>query len=320
MKNGKKTFIIITIIGRFQKIKMKKLVCYINSANYNVNFKNFSETVDSISKNINIDFDFYVVTDRLEHKNKFHEIFDLLQIYNILDIEVKDDIWSNNFNNFFDKYKNDYDYLLVSHDDLVVRTYDFFNICYEQIKEHEDNIGWIGFTSDSYYRLSNRLIHQSAREFFCIDRNHKNLFELNKMQDVYDEKLLDLPKKACKVPGIFSHFNMIKFKNLEKIGPCATFGEYTLLIDEDWSIRTLINNLWTVWVPNIFYDHPLRYDDRIVKDIRNCSEGERLFSEKWDYNPSFISNETIKKVCSKFPNTNIDFFNDKYTFDYQYLD
>jgi hypothetical protein len=140
------------------------------------------------------------------------------------------------------------------------------------------------------------------------------------MNNVYDENLLDLPKRACKVPGVFSHFNMIKFKNLEKIGPCSNFGQYTLLIDEDWSIRTLIHNLWTVWVPNIFYDHPLRYEDRIVKDIKNSSEGEGLFVKKWEYNPGSINDETIKKVCSKFPNTNIDFFNDKRTFDYQYLD
>ena len=320
MKNGKKIFTTLTIIGRFQKIKMKKLVCYINSANYNVNFKNFSETVDSINKNINIDFDFYIVTDSENNKIKFYEIFEELQILNIRDILVSHDSWANNFNKFFDIYKNKYDYLLVSHDDLKVRTYDFFNISYEQIKEHEDIIGWIGFTSDSYYRINKNLVHQSAREFFCIDRDKKNLFELNKMQDVYDEKLLDLPKKACKVPGIYSHFNMIKFKNLEKIGPCANFGEYMVLVDEDWSIRTLINNLWTVWIPNVFYDHPLRYNDRITKDIRNASESLEIFISQWGYSTNHISDETIKKVCSKFPNTNIDFFNNKYTFDYQYLD
>lgn len=299
---------------------MKKLVCYINSASSNVNFTNFLETVDSINKNLNIDFDFYIVTDKEENKNKFYEIFDLLQIHNINQIIISDDTWANNFNIFFEKNKDDYDYLLISHDDLVVRTFDFFNISYEQIKKHEDSIGWIGFTSDSYYRLNKRLVCQSAREFFCLDRNNKNLFELNKMSDTYDSNLLDLPKKMCKVPGIFSHFNMIKFKNLEKIGPCSNFNQYTLLIDEDWSIRTLINNLWTVWIPNVFYDHPIRYEDRIVKDLKNAFEGEQKFIKKWGYSPSFISDETIKKVCSQYPNTNIDFFNDKRTFEYQYFD
>ena len=88
---------------------MKKLVCYINSASSNVNFTNFLETVDSINKNLNIDFDFYIVTDKEENKNKFYEIFDLLQIHNINQIIISDDTWANNFNIFFEKNKDDYD-------------------------------------------------------------------------------------------------------------------------------------------------------------------------------------------------------------------
>lgn len=301
---------------------MKKVVCYINSAGLNVNFLNFKDTVKSISEKINIEFDFFITTDTLENKENFENIFNKLNIKNIKDIRVNNLSWASNFNNFFLDFSENYEYILCSHDDLIVRTFDFFNITIEQIKNFEDSIGWIGFTSDSYYRINNKIISQSAREFFCKDRNKfPRVFELHDMGKVFDSKKLDLPKKVCKVPGIYSHFNLIKSENLRKIGLCEDWGKYTLLIDEDWSVKTLINNMWTVWIPNVFYDHPLRYDERKIKGIQYDNDNvSQKFLNKWGYDCSHISDETIKKVCDNFKGTNIDFFNNKNTFDYQYFD
>lgn len=296
---------------------MKKLICYINSAGENVNYENFQDTIKSIFINAHVNIDFYIVTDKEEHKNKFLEIFDILK-YNVKDIKISNLSWAKNFNSFFNSQKNEYEYILVSHDDLVVKTFDFFNLAINQIENYENEIGWIGFTSDVYYKKFNALVSQSAREFFCLDRNASVKFELHKMIN-YNENLLDLPKKVCKVPGIYSHFNLIKSENLEKIGPCTEFGKYTLLIDEDWSIRTLIKNMWTVWIPNVFYDHPIRYEQRKIPGIQNQSDGVCLFVNKWGYNPGQITEQTIQNICNKYPNTNINFFNNKHTFDYQYF-
>lgn len=298
------------------------VICYINSAGLNVNYENLRDTILSINDKINTNYKFYLTTDSQSHKERIMEI--LLNnslIDKLIEITVSNESWANCFNKFFEKYKNDTEYVLISHDDLIVRTYDFFNITMKEIEGYENEIGWIGFTSDSYYRLHNNPVCQSAREIFCKDRNTwPCTFELHNMsKEKYDETKLDMPKSACKVPGIFPHFNLIKCENLEKIGLCPDWGNYTLLIDEHWSIQTLIKNLWTIWVPSVFYDHPLRYEKRPVKDLQNQSYVTNCFINYWGINPSSLNDKIIDEFCKRFPNTNISYFNDKNTYDYQYL-
>ncbi len=298
-----------------------KVICFICSSGENVNYKNVQDTLVSISKNINTNFSFFINTDSEKNKEKINEIIKINNLQNyIIDVEVKNDSWSRCFNSFFEKYKNNTEYILVSHDDVLVRTFDFFKITMEQIEGFEDEIGWIGYTSDNHYTKMNAFVCQSAREVFCKDRlNWPKIFELNKMNSGYDENLLDYPERACKVPGIFSHFNLIKSSSLEKIGLCKDWGKYTLLIDEDWSLRTLVNNMWTIWVPNVFYDHPLRYGERNVSGI--ISENvEDLFYNDWGYNyKNKLTDDIVEKVCEKFPNTNISYFNNINSYEYQYL-
>ena len=303
---------------------MEKLnvICYINSAGPNVIYENFEDTVVSINNNINTNYRFYIVTDSENHKRKFEEIFEKNSLDDkVINIKVSTESWAKCFNTFFYEFNTKADYLLYSHDDLSVRTYDFFNITIDAISGFEDEIGFIGFTSDSYYRLNNNPVCQSAREIFSKDRgNWPCVFELHNMtKGHYEESKLDLPKRACKVPGVYPHFNMIKFSNLEKIGLCPEWGEYTLLIDEHWSLQTLIKNLWTIWVPNVFYDHPLRYNSRQVQGLQGVNDAVFGFQNYWGIRHEGLSNEEINRFCEKFPNTNISYFNNKNTFDYQYL-
>jgi hypothetical protein len=298
-----------------------EVICFISHSGPNVNPQNLEDTLISISKNINTNFSFFINTDNDNNKDIIQKIIttNKLDEY-LLELEVKKDSWSICFNDFFEKYKNLSNYILMSHDDVYVRTFDFFNITLKEIEGFEDEIGWIGFTSDNHYTKMNVQVCQSAREIFCKDRlSWPKTFELHKMTDVFDEKLLDYPKRACKVPGIFSHFNLIKNTNLEKIGPCKNWGKYTLLIDEDWSLRTLIKNMWTVWVPNVFYDHPLRYEERKILSV--ISENvESQFYQEWGYSyQNKLTDDVVNKVCEKFPNTNISFFNDFCSYEYQYL-
>lgn len=304
---------------------MKKkfnVICFINSAGLNVIPENIEDTIISIKQNINTNFSFYICTDSDERKNTIIKIIEKNNLMDdVLSIDVSNDSWANIFNNFFLKYKDLTDYILSSHDDLIVRTFDFFNLTMSEISGHENEIGWIGYTSDAYYRLGNNPVCQSAREMFCKDRfTWPKTYELHNMTNQYDEKLLDIPLRACKVPGIFSHFNLIKVENLDKIGLCPDWGNYTLLIDEHWSLKTLINNMWTIWVPKVFYDHPIRGHKRITNELQNQHPVELKFYNEWGYNYlSTLTDDIINRVCNKFPNTNISFFNDKNTFDYQYL-
>jgi hypothetical protein len=303
---------------------MKKLnvICYIRAAGPNVIYQNISDTILSINKNINTKYKFYITTDTKLNKEKIEEIILNNSLTDkLIEIRVCDESWSKSFNTFFNNFKEKTEYILCSHDDLIVRTYDFFNITMNEISGHEDEIGWIGFTSDSYYRIHGNPVCQSAREIFCKDRGSwPCTFELHNMSpNNYDESKLDMPKRACKVPGIFSHFNLIKCSNLEKIGLCPDWGNYTLLIDEHWSLQTLIKGLWTIWIPNIYYDHPLRYNERTVQGLQNDGYVTQCFTDYWGINSSGLSDSQIENFCERFPNTNLSFFNKKNTYDYQYL-
>jgi hypothetical protein len=299
-----------------------RVICYIRSAGPNVSYLNMRDTLKSIHENINTSYKFYITTDTNDHKNEFQKIIEEIGIKDyVLNIDINTNSWATCFNTFYELNKNLCDYILVSHDDLIVRTFDFFNITMYEISGYEEIVGWIGFTSDSYYRISNKLESQSAREVFCKDRmNYPHVFELHNMVDrKYEESKLDMPNRACKVPGIYSHFNMIKSSNLEKIGLCPDWGNYTLLIDEHWSLQSLIRNFWTIWVPNVFYDHPIRLDNRIVKDLQNHAYTTEKFISHWGIEPAGLNDEQINKFCEKYPDSNISFFNDKFTYDYQYL-
>ena len=56
--------------------------------------------------------------------------------------------------------------------------------------------------------------------------------------------------KAVFVHGVFSCM-LTPMKSMKKIGPCENWSLYTMLIDEDWPLRALQNNLWNVWVPYV---------------------------------------------------------------------
>ena len=297
---------------------MEKLevICYINSAGVNV-----EDTILSINKNINTKYKFFIVTDKEDRAEKITKIFEKNNLTDkLILIQVSNLSWAKCFNNFVEEYKNQSNYLLYSHDDLIVETYDFYNKTLNEIIDFENNVGWIGFTSNVYYKKHNLIVPQSAREIFCKDRSvWPRVFELHQMTSGYDKNILDMPKRACKVPGLYPHFNLIKFSNLEKIGLCPEWGNYTLLIDEHWSLKSLINNLWSVWIPSIFYEHPIRGDQRIVKELQNREHVATCFFNYWGIRPSGLSDNEINSFCERYPNTLISYFNDKNTYDYQYL-
>lgn len=297
------------------------VICYINSAGVNFLKENISDTILSVDKNINTTYKFFIVTDSDSRAEQIRNIFELNKLFDkLLKIEISQNSWAKSFNSFVENYKNMSNYLLCSHDDLIVETFDFFNKTIEEISGYEDSIAWIGFTSNSYYKKYNLIVPQSAREVFSKDRLlWPRVFELHNMGSKYDESLLNMPSRACKVPGLYPHFNLIKFSNLEKIGLCPEWGNYTLLIDEHWSLQSLINNLWSIWIPTIFYEHPIRGEQRTIKDLQNQGYVENCFFNYWGIKPSGLSDSQIQNFCDRFPNTSISFFNNKNTFDYQYL-
>ena len=51
--------------------------------------------------------------------------------------------WYKDFNHFVEKYKNDTKYFLMTHDDLTLNTANYYNRAMKEIEGHEDEIGWI---------------------------------------------------------------------------------------------------------------------------------------------------------------------------------
>jgi len=178
-------------------MKKYKVICFINSAGINVILKNIEDTMNSIKNNINVEFGFYICTDTEDRKKTIDNIVKKNNLSNVvIEIVVKTKSWAKNFNEFFIKYKDDADYILCSHDDLIIRTFDFFNITMNEISGHEDEIGWIAYTSDSYYRISNISVCQTAREMFCKDRfTWPKTYELHKMETSYNKDYLDMPQR-----------------------------------------------------------------------------------------------------------------------------
>ena len=126
-----------------------------------------------------------------------------------------------------------------------------------QIKGHESDIGWITSTSDYYYSDEGRVVTDTFRAGFYQDMsNWGAMFQLHKMSHLKNAPdflvksnlyALDYPDRPVKVHGIMSAVMLVSVESLQKIGKCEDWTNYTMLIDEDWSLEALRNNLHNVW-------------------------------------------------------------------------
>ena len=303
-----------------------ELAIFINSAGPNVNLKNVEDTLFSITKNLGTkDYGIYYAVDSITNETKIYDIVKRLNLdNNLLKFAPSNESWAYNFNKFFDEYSDKTEYFLYSHDDLEVKTENFFTKAKEKIKNLDEKIGWVTFTSDGYYSQFGSIISNSVREGFCIDRfKYPLLFECHKFE--YGEKFtyekIDLPSEPVKCHAPFPHFVMISNDSLKKIGYCSDWSLYTLLIDEDWGMEALRKNYNNVWIPDIVYTHPLRPQERKTQGVRFQAEVHRKFYEKWGWNFDLgnYSDQYIEYICERLKDTNLSLTKEKYTFDWQYL-
>lgn len=299
------------------------IIIFINSAGPNINLDNIKDTIYSFDKNIgNYKYCYYFVTDN-------SDVYDfLLRLnYNNFVVIMSNESWAKNFNAFFDLYKDKADYIIISHDDLAIETEDFFTKTLKEIEGKEHEVGWITFTSNGYYKLQNIPMANSAREGFAKDRyKYPFLYECHNFNpgdrlSEANKHLFDYPERAVKCHAIFPHLMLIKSDTLKKIGYCEDWTKYTLLIDEDWGLEALKNNLWNIWIPNIFYTHPLRYEKRPSQGVRFEPEAHAKFAKKWGF---YFGNQTytddfIRVICEKYKNTNIPFSANKNTYEWEYF-
>lgn len=297
---------------------------FINSAGPNVIEENIFDTLSSFKQDSCFEeFYFYYVVDTQSSYQKVKNVIDNLRLFNKTDVKIDNSSWATCYNKFYDEYGKKSDYVILSHDDLKIETKDFYQKTKKIIENSIENIGWVTFTNTGYYKQFNIPLSNSVREGFCIDRNNKYLFECHKFSnnELFSEHKLALPSKPVKCHAPFTHLVLFKPSLLGKLAYCEDWSPYTLLIDEDWGLSSLMNNFTNVWIPEISYIHPLRYSERSIKDIRYSSSVHEKFLKKWDWNFSFggYSDDYINNIKKNFSQTNLCMSIGKFSYDWQYI-
>lgn len=309
---------------------MLDVIVFIKSDGDNANPKHLTATVTSIEKTIgSVDYKYYFVLNSCQEKTVLDMIKSgLLDKGKILKIKNSVASWAYEYNLFFSSYRNETKYILVSHDDLVVKTEGFFDHYLELTKNKEDKIGWTTFTCDHYYQNLGKPWGVSARMGFAKDRKKwPYIYECHKFDASHLGKtkenlhLLDMPEpnKLVKVHAPWSVFNIISVSSMTKVGPCEDWTPYTMLIDEDWGLEALKNNLWNIWISDVFYTHPLNSSRSHVNRFEK--EAHAKFTKKWgfDHGGNSPSAEQIRELKPDYQDT-LFFWSLNYnTYDWQYL-
>ena len=86
-------------------------------------------------------------------------------------------------------------------------------------------------------------------------------------------------------------------------------------------MESLRNNFINIWIPSVFYLHPLRWKERKAPD-RFKSEARSGFFKKWGFNggTANISDSEIEDFCMQFESTNIPWSKGKLSYDWEYLE
>jgi len=290
-----------------------------------------TKTVSSIESTIGlVEYKYYLVLSAQQEKVILKMIkTGTLNKEKILKIKKSIGSWAHEYNQFFDSCKKLTKYILYSHDDLIIRTKDFFNTTMRLIAGKEKEIGWITFTGDFYYRILGRPWAVSARPGFHTDKDKwPYLFECHRFNDSHRGKskenlhLLDMPKsgKLVKIHAPYMHFNIVSVESMEIIGPCEEWTLYPHLNDEDWGLEALKKNLWNIWIPDVYYTHPINFHKRKGGN-RWTEEAHAGFIKKWGFdegtnNPTAVQIEEIK---AEHKNNLIPWSLNYNTYDWQYL-
>lgn len=310
---------------------MLDLIIFIKSDGANSLEGGFIETIRSIestTSDVNYKYYFVLNDNRMKTVSKITKT-GLLSEDKILNIKRSTDSWAYEYNLFLDSCRDLTKYILVSHDDIKIRSDDWFNMTMKLIKGKEDKIGWITPTSDFYYHLKGIAIGQSGRCGFAPDRNKfpyvfecHNFDSSNRNKVRSNSHLLDFPKwnKLVKIHATMSSFIMISSPAMKKIGYCEDWAPYTVFVDEDFGLEARRHNLSNIWIANIFYTHPNNYDERRAS-TRWEKEAHDGFSKKWGFTTvkGEPSDEKIKEIQEEYKNTLIPWSSHYNTYDWQYL-
>jgi len=314
------------------------LIVFMKCSGPNVREDNLKDSLISFAKkNINCYYGIYLTVDSVMEQAALNIFNDpnnkeFLRKEKLLDFKVSEKSWATDYNEFFDKYQDMTEWILITHDDTEFITDDYFNKIINEIKGHEDEIGWITSTSEYYYKEEGRLVTDTFRAGYHLDfDNWGAMFQLHNMAHLKNAPpemvkqnlhLLDYPSRPVKIHGPMSAIMLISTKSMKKVGQCEDWTNYTMLIDEDWSLMALKNNLVNVWVPNVFHSHPMR---RSMRPTGNKWETEAHagFFNKWGFDVGGYTqglSMSVEELRDTFSDTNIPWSSYRNSYDWEYLD
>tara|TARA_Y100001963_G_scaffold159287_1_gene262338 strand:- start:16513 stop:17439 length:927 start_codon:yes stop_codon:yes gene_type:complete len=302
-----------------------KLIVFIKCSGDNARFDNLYDTIESFHRtNKDVDYKFYVVVDPHLHSPTFN-IFRKLSIENkILEIKATTNSWAVDFNEFLEIYKDSAEWLLISHDDVIFLTDNYFTKLIEPLLEHQDKLGFITSTSEYYYKHEGKMVTDTMRAGFYKDcANWGAMFQLHNR----DLNNIDYPNAPVKIHGPMSAIMLIPMESMKKVGACEDWTRYTMLIDEDWCLSALKHNLWNVWNPHVHHLHPNRRGQRISNNKWE-NEAHAAFIAKWGFDvgnakakgwPHGVS-IPIEELREMYKDTNIPWSSYRNSYDWEYLD
>jgi len=286
---------------------MKNLVIVIFSAGPNAIKENIEATLSSIESNIcQDDYQYYIIASKESVKQIYEERLDSKKIYKIV---VNNASFYQQFNYFLDECKDKFQCFLMSHEDITISTKNFLSKAFE-ILDRSEQIGFITFTNNGYTNQGKR-ISNSVRCGFHLDRfNYPANFECFSKNQLY------YPKDPVIVFGPYSHFNLISFAAMQQIGYCESWSHNSLMIDEDWCLRSNFLGFLNIWISDVFYQHPNNEKLRTVNSVAHGSSVNEKFRRKWNLQNAEYSDNDIENLISKCPQ--LEMFRGN-SYDYNYF-
>jgi hypothetical protein len=310
------------------------LIIFIKCSGDNARPDNIRDTIVSfMQKNVGVNYGFYIVTDPhiAPHVTQtFRQYPDAAG--HLVELKTSLNSWATDFNEFYIQYKDLAEWLLICHDDVVFKTEDYFNKLIRATEHKKENIGWITSGSDSYYTQLGIVVTDTFRPGFHKDNsNWGAMFQLHKLNHCKGNPsrlkknlhLVDYPPHPVKIHGPMSAIMMTTMSSMEKIGICEDWTRYTMLIDEDWSLSALKNNLWNVWVPDVFHSHPNRRHLRISNNKWEAEAHAGLL-KKWGFDTDGAYTQgvsiPISELREQYAGTNVPWSSYRNSYEWEYLD
>lgn len=304
---------------------MLELIVFLKSTGVNVRLDNLTDTITSFAeKNVGVNYKFYVVAEEGITKQAESIFDDVVGREKLLDIKLPTGSWAVDFNLFLDKHSEDSEWLLISHDDVKFLTDDYFRKMVSSISPYCGiETGWLTSTSEHYYKNLGRMVTDTFRAGFYKD-NHQwgAMFQLHHN----DFNNIDYPSGPVKIHGPMSAVMLTTMSSMKKVGHCEDWTPYTMLIDEDWSLEALRNNLVNIWVPDVYHLHPNRFEHRKALN-RWEDDAHKGFFEKWGFNTGdpkesgFTQGVSIdiKELRNRWQHTLIPWSSYRNSYDWEYL-